>query len=207
MRTLLLATSLTLLLAGCLGSAPPVPRDNFYRLMLPAPVAGDASPLFQGVVEVGLFQAEGLLRERPLLYSESGEAHRLQQYDYHYWSDAPPRMLQDQMVAYLRRGGHAQTVVTPELRIRSDFLISGRAKRLERLLGDGPPRVVVEVEIALIRVADDKLLVVDSYATEELAGGSDVNASVKALNRATARVFEDFLADAQHAAARLSAAK
>jgi ABC-type uncharacterized transport system auxiliary subunit len=98
-------------------------------------------------------------------------------------------------------------VVTPEMRIRPDFLISGRAKRLERLLGDGPPRVAVEVEISLIRVADDKLLVVNSYATEELAGGSDVNASVKAMNRATARIFKDFLAEAQHAAAHLSAAK
>ena len=107
-----LVLALSPLLAGCLGSAPPVPRDHYYRIVVAAPAAAKRN-LLPGVLVVEPLQADGLLRERPLLYSLSGKPHEVQQHDYHYWADAPPRMLQDQMVAYLRRSAIAQSVVSP----------------------------------------------------------------------------------------------
>ncbi|WP_422369467.1 ABC-type transport auxiliary lipoprotein family protein [Pelagibius sp.] len=192
------------LLAACLGSAPPVPRDHYYRLLVPPPPPGPegagAEILLPGVVMVELPQADGLLRERPLLYSQSGESHELQQHNYHYWNDVPPRMLQDQMVGYLRRSGVTGQVVTPDTRVRSDFRVTGKARRLERLLGGGPPRVFVEIELALLRLSDDTLLVVENYTAEEPAGGDSVEAAVVALNRATARIFDAFLTQVRAAA-------
>ena len=193
-----------LLLAGCLGSAPPVPRDHYYRLLVPTPAQSAEASLLPGVMAVELLQADGLLRERPLLYSESGESYELQQHSYHYWNDAPPRMLQDQMVAYLRRSGAARLVVSPDLRVRADYQVSGKARRLERLLGGGPPRVFVEIELALLRVSDETLLVVDSYGAEEPAEDESVEAAIVALNRATARVFERFLAQVRATADRMA---
>ena len=189
-------------LAGCLGAAPPVPRDHYYRLLVPTPAQGTEVAPLPGVMAVELLQADGLLRERPLLYSQSGESFELQQHHYHYWNDAPPRMLQDQMVAYLRRSGVAGLVVTPDMRIRADYQVSGKVRRLERLLGGGPPRVIVEIELALLRLADGHLLVVDSYGAEQPAENDSVEAAVVSLNRATARVFERFLTEVQEAAAR-----
>ncbi|WP_299626399.1 ABC-type transport auxiliary lipoprotein family protein [Pelagibius sp.] len=192
------------LLAGCLGSAPPVPRDHYYRLLVPTPAQSAEASLLPGVMTVELLQADGLLRERPLLYSESGESYELQQHNYHYWTDAPPRMLQDQMVAYLRRSGVARLVVSPDMRVRADYQVSGKAKRLERLLGGGPPRVFVEIELALLRVSDETLLVVDSYGAEEPAEDESVEAAIVALNRATARVFERFLVQVRATADRMA---
>ncbi len=171
---------------------------------MPTPPAQTTQAALPGVMTVELLQADGLLRERPLLYSESGQSHELQQHNYHYWNDAPPRMLQDQMVAYLRRSNVAQLVVSPDLRIRPDYQVSGKAKRLERLLGGGPPRVFVEIELALLRVADETLLVVDSYAAEEPAADESVEAAIVALNKATTKVFERFLAEVRLAAARVA---
>ena len=202
MNRILLLLVIAPLLAACFGSVPPVPRDHYYRLLVPGPGERSAAPPFPGIMTVELLQADGLLRERPLLYSESGESYELQQHDYHYWNDAPPRMLQDQMVSYLRRSGVARAVVTPDMRVRPDFQISGKAKRLERLLGGGPPRVFVEIELALLRVADETLFVVDAYAEEEPADDDSVEAAIVALNRATARVFDRFLTQALDAAQR-----
>ena len=192
------------LLAGCFGSAPPVPRDHYYRLLVPAPDQQTRDPLLPGVTTVELLQADGLLRERPLLYSESGESYELLQHNYHYWNDAPPRMLQDQMVAYLRHSGVAGMVVSPDMRIRSDYQVGGKVKRLERLIGGGPPRVFVEIEFALLRVSDEQVLVVDSYSAEEAAANDSVEAAIVALNRATARVFERFLAQVRVAAGQVA---
>jgi hypothetical protein len=87
----------------------------------------------EGVLLVRAFDASGLLRERPLLYSASGSSTELQQHDYQYWTDTPPRMLQDQLVAYLRRSGIADSVVTPDLRTAADFEVIGKVERLELL--------------------------------------------------------------------------
>ncbi len=195
MRRLALAVLLLAGLAGCLGSAPPVPRDHYYRVLVTPPPRGEAI-VFPGVVSVAPLAADGLLRERPLLYSASGQAHEMQQHDYHYWMDPPPRMLQAQLVDYLRGSGLARSVITPELRVRPNYEVSGRLRRLERLLGGGPPRVAVEVELAMVESARNQLLVVDSYAAEATSADDSVEASVVALNQALARVFERFLADA-----------
>ncbi len=203
-------------MTGCLGSAPPVPRDHYYRVLVAPPTQGDESPsasgqsasgqsasrqsaigiTFPGVLSVAPLDADGLLRERPLLYSATGGAHELQQHDYHYWMDPPPRMLQAQLVDYLRASGLAKAVITPELRVRPDYEITGRLKRFERLLGGGPTRVVAEVELALVETAPKQLLVVETYSAEVVAGNNSVEASVLALAQALTRIFERFLADA-----------
>lgn len=192
-------------LAGCLGSAPPVPRDHYYRLLVAAPAQTKSDARFAGVMRVELFQADGLLRERPLLYSESGAPHEVQQHNYHYWTGAPPRMLQEQLVAYLRRSQIAHSVVTPDLRVRADYQVSGKIKRLERLLGGGPPRVFVEMELALVRLSDNSLVLIDSFTEEEPDTGDSVDSAITALNRATGRLFDRFVHKAAGAASRIAA--
>ena len=148
------------------------------------------------MLAVAQLEAEGLLRERPLLYSATGSATELQQHDYHYWMDPPTRMLQLELVDYLRASGLVQSVVTPDLRIRADYEVSGRIKRLERLLGGGPARVVVELELSLVARANNKLIVVGSYTAEAIAADEGVESSVLALNLILGQVFGRFLAEA-----------
>ncbi len=203
-------------LTGCLGSAPPIPRDHYYRIMV-APPSRAAAPqtasvegasvlgrpgssanivAFPGVLSVTPLEAEGLLRERPLLYSITGSAYELQQHDYHYWMDPPTRMLQLQLVDYLRASGLIQSVVTPDLRIEANYQVSGRIKRLERLLGGGPTRVAVELELSLVARPANQLIVVGTYTAEAIAADDAVESSVLALNQAMGEVFERFLTDA-----------
>lgn len=182
-------------LSGCLGSAPPLPRDHYYRVLVPPPQTGE-TVLFPGVVSVASLDADGLLRERPLLFSPTGGAQEMQQHDYHYWIDPPPRMLQGQLVDYLRGSGLTGAVVTPELRVAADFEVSGRVKRLERLLGGGPPRVVAELELAMTEAPRGRLVVVETYTAEVAARDESVESSVLALNQALGMIFREFLDDA-----------
>ncbi len=223
-RPLLMALLMVPAVAGltaCLGSAPPVPRDHYYRVMVTPPKGATASQTasienapvlsqgilgqpgsnantidFPGVLVVAQLEAEGLLRERPLLYSPTGSATEMQQHDYHYWMDPPTRMLQLELVDYLRASGLARSVVTPDLRIKADYEVNGRIKRLERLLGGGPTRVVVELELSLVARDDNELIVVGSYIAEANADDEGIESSVLALNQVLGQVFERFLADA-----------
>lgn len=193
MRRLITPLLIAPFLAGCLGSAPPVPRDHYYRLLVSSPTDVTAETRLPGVIRVEPLQADGLLRERPVLYSGSGSSHEVQQHNYHYWTDAPPLMLHDQLVTYLRQSNVARSVVTPDMRVRADYQVSGRVKRLEQLLGGGPPRVFVEMELALVRLSDNALLLVDNFAEEEPEAGASVGSAIVALNKATRRLFDRFL--------------
>ncbi len=192
---LILVPALLLGLGACGGSAPPVPRDHYYRVLVPPP-AHDVGVLFPGVISVAPLEAEGLLRERPLLFSASGQPHEMQQHDYHYWIDPPPRLLQGELIDYLRASGLARSVVSPDLRIDTDYQVTGRIKRLERLLGGGPPRVIAELELALVERDGAQLLVIQTYTAEANAADDTVEASVIALNQALGQIFGRFVADA-----------
>ncbi len=187
-------------LAGCFGSAPPVPRDHFYRMVAPAPPTPEQVEdhiAYKGIMAVNQLTAEGLLRERPVLFSASGRSHEVQQHDYHYWSDPPTRMVQEALISYLRRSGLAETVISQDLRIRPDFEVVGRIKRLERLLGGGPPRVVAEIDLTLLDRTADKLLISRTYTVELPSRDGSVDASVMAFNKALSHILERFLIDAR----------
>ena len=73
MRALRLLVLLPILaiLAGCFTSAPPVPKEQYFRLMA-AQLAEEASRQISGGIEIVPFAGEGVMSERPLLFSADG---------------------------------------------------------------------------------------------------------------------------------------
>ena len=196
LRHLLIA--LPLLAAGCATSAPPVPKDNFHRIVVSAePAENRAKAPLDGVVSVSPFEADGLLRERPLIFAVSDDGLTLRQHDYHHWIDVPSRMLRAQLIEYLRASGFARMIVSPDLRVAPDYEVRGRVKRLEQNRAGGRPMVTIEVELALVRLSDRRVMVIDSYAVNRPTGAASVDAGVAALNLAAADLFGRFLSDAR----------
>lgn len=195
----LLAILIPAILAGC-GGAPTVPPDNFYRIEVTPPTI-ETTTLLPGTVLVHPLTASGLLQERPVLFTTAGQLHQMRQRDYHYWNEAPPRMLQSALIAYLRAGRVAATVITPDLRVPTDYEVVGKVKRLEQILGD-PGRVLVELELAVIDTAGAQLITARSYAAESASDGPTVADAVFALNRALVDLFAEFVADLRNAGQR-----
>ncbi len=183
------------ILGACGSTAPPVPRDHYYRLAITSPTDSLAKNALRGTVIVEPLLAEGLLRERPLLFGDIAKPNELQQHDYHYWIEDPAHLMQDQLINYLRRGEVAEFVVTPEMRVAANFRLSGKTKRLERVIGGGQVKVFVELELALVDLVQNRIVTVDSYREDANAENGEVTSSVAAINEATARIFARFLND------------
>ena len=144
--TVMMMTGLMLgLLASC-GGAPVVPDDQFYRLEVSTPVAG--KKLFPGTMEVDRFIADGLTAGRPIVYSEAGKSYQVKEFHYHFWTQPPTVMLRDELVTYLRRAKISDAVVTPEMRITPDYVVTGKIKRLEKIIG-AQPKALLEIELGL----------------------------------------------------------
>jgi len=180
-------------LAAC-GSADPVPEDQFYRLraVLSSPPLSKA--LFPGTLEIDRFVADGLTAGRPIVYSEAGKPFQVKEYHYHFWTQPPTVMLRDELVSYLRAAKVSDTVVTPEMRVPADYVLTGKIIRLERIIGT-PPKAVLELELGLRKATGGKLIFLDTYRMEKQSDGSGVDAAVTSLNSALTAIYAKFVDD------------
>lgn len=183
---------LALTLSGCFGSAPPVPKEQYFRLIASGEPAAAANPL-DGIVEIPPLQAEGVMGERPLLFTKDSGM-KLEQRNYAYWTDPPPAMLRDQLIAYLRAAKAAPQVVPSELRVGAKYRVEGRIKRLEQ--NDGAKNgAVIALDLALIDKTTDSIVTSGSYEVEKDASGKNIDDAVHALNAGLNEIFAKFAAD------------
>ena len=183
-------------LTGCLGSTGTVPPDHYYRISVNEPDQTAPSVAFPGVLSIATFDGDGLVRGRPVLFTTDGLKGTLRQHNYHYWVDSPSRLLQGQLATYLKNSALAESVVTPEMRVRADYELVGKILRLERVLGSGPPRVAVELELSVVRLRDHTLVSTNTFSSEVNCVDDSVGAAITAMNQAVGKIFNDFVASA-----------
>jgi len=187
------AIILLLVLAACAAQAP-VPQDKYYRLQAILASAPLTAPILPGVLEVERFTADGLTAGRPIVYVDSSDPNQLREYHYHFWTQAPTVMLRDELVTYLRQAGIAGNVVSPEMRLEPDHVLSGRIRMLEQVIG-AQKGTAMELEIALRNPRDGKLLFLKTYRHEVEQSAIGVAAAVDSLNEALNIIYADVLAD------------
>lgn len=185
-----LALVSALAVAGC--SSAPVPTDTFYRLR-PASPPMRAGGALKGTAEVPPLRGEGIINERAILYRVSGT--ELKQYSYHFWADAPPALFQSELIAALRKAQAFDAVVKPELRLNRDYEVIGHILKLEHDTAGGRSKAVVEIELAVRRVSDNRQAMAKSYAAEADAAGGSVAAGIDAFSEAFNRIAAAFVAD------------
>ena len=177
--------ALVVAVTGC--ESTQVPQEHFYRLTIAPPEARNGEPL-PGTLVVQRFVGDGLTTQRPLVYATVDMPDDLRQYNYHFWADPPPRMLQELTVDVLRAANVATQVITPELRVQADYELSGKIRRLDHVRG-ASARVVVEMEFALFRVSDGVLMWRGDLAAEEPAPSDTVADGTAAMSRALVNIF------------------
>ena len=107
----------SLSMAGILISSctqPPPPQNHFYRLGTPEPHIVHQNAPLQGKIMIKTMRADGLASQRPIVYSEKTRPFEVRQYNYHYWFEAPPTMLQLQLIDHFRTARAAKTIKTSE---------------------------------------------------------------------------------------------
>lgn len=188
--TLTSTSLIALTLAAC--TQPELPQDHYYRLNLETETGARTQPVLNGILEVERFRADGLISGRPIAYlNEQGH---LSEYHYHFWVEPPVDLLQDAMVKFLRSANVARHVVTPDLRMDEDFLLTGQIKRLERVMG-AENKVAVEVELGLKESRTNKILVLKTYNRELSQQSDGMQGAVNAINGALSDIYKTFLSD------------
>jgi ABC-type uncharacterized transport system auxiliary subunit len=183
------------LLSGCFAGGEVVPQDRFYHL---ADISGEVAQVSKpfGVVAVSPLQSDALYHERTILYSLQSAPLMLNTYYYHHWSNVPGQMIQEHLIAYLRKAGFARTVIRYGERSHIDAQINGYIQRFERIVGEGNPKVVVRLELSFIaRAPGAQRALTKVYNVEREAADNSMEASVEAFSQALQTIYARFVAD------------
>jgi ABC-type uncharacterized transport system auxiliary subunit len=178
-------------LSGCM-SVPPVPTDKYYQL--PDVTLSYNGNSLDGILAVRRFKSDGLLNERAVLHADKQTAHRVEAYHYHFWSDTPPRMLQENLIKALRSTTIAQQVVSYTPQVTPTFLVVGKIRKFQQILGN-KPGVIVEMELQLLSYGERKALLVKDYQAVIDTSSDTIDEAVEKLSAALGNIYNQFLAD------------
>ncbi len=189
-----IATILVMLTLAACAKAPPVPPDSFYRL--PAPEAKDAvlPPLSKGIISVRPLRSDGLRSERPILFSDDPSNLSLRQHHYHFWVDTPQRLVQRQLIAYLR-AVRAAPMVVGEGDVGADMTIGGHIMRFEYSRDGARETVHLELELRVDRADTERPLLLRAYQADLPVSGTGMVALVQAFDQGLQEIFRAFIDD------------
>jgi len=174
-------------LAAC--AAPEVPKEQYFRLVA-APGDVHASKSLEGGIEIPPFDADGVMSERPLLFTANG-GQKLEQRNYAYWTNSPPQMLRDELITYLRAARMAEQIVPSELRVDTKYVIHGTVRRLEQTAN--PDGGTIEIELALLERDQDNVIVSKVFHVDQATSNGKIDDAVTALNGGMNKIFHDFV--------------
>jgi ABC-type uncharacterized transport system auxiliary subunit len=175
----------------------PLPSDTFYRLNIDfdSVVIPAGQRWTDKTIRVAKFRASGVHRERAIAYSEHGGL-LVKQHRYQLWIDSPERMLQNELVSYLRAIGAAPGVTGSES-ADAGFEIQGRIRRMDQVIeGDTLNATVVLAFELLERGGAQTLIFGREYRESRTVSSDDMRATISAISDSVTAIFERFVGDA-----------
>ena len=177
------------ILTSCVKQ-PPLPTDYYYRL-----------PALQGIntdkeiidsISVINFQADGLYRERAILYSENEV--EIKQYHYHHWVDSPNRLLQEYLAERLRLSNISKVVLTT-FEGNSNLIIKGKIKAFEQKRLSSKNSAFVSIEFRVDRNNESQPILYKQYTQVVDSEDSSVTSAISAFGIAVNSIYGSFYND------------
>ncbi len=194
MKRSILPLLLSLALVAC-GSVDPAPEDQYYRLPAVAVSEKAATSSLEGTLAIGSIEHGGVYGERAILYSNASQPAKLQRYHYHTWADSPPRLIQDHLAVYMRNASVASNTLIDKGVVDWNYMLYGKLRRFERVMGGLGSKAVVELEFRLQKRGDDRYLLTKDYSAEVAVDDDSVNDAVEAFGAALGEIYQQLAAD------------
>ena len=177
------------ILTSCVKQ-PPLPTDHYYRLPTLQGINADEEII--NSISVITFQADGLYRERAILYSENEI--EIKQYHYHHWVDSLNRLLQEHLVERLRLSGMSKVVLT-EFEGNSNLIIKGKIKAFEQRKSGTKNSAFISIEFRADKNNEGQPILFKQYTQVVDSEESSMTSVVNAFGVAVNNIYESFYND------------
>lgn len=180
------------LVTGCMGGGP-APQDHYYRLALNSNASNNTGNFAYSEIGIPPSVADGLYRERPVLYVNKDAPLELKQYHYHHWHDSPGRIVQEHLIAWLQHRTPKTAITRLSQGEQSDVMLQTRIVRYERIQTNDVPQVLVALEVLLHK--KHKTLHKKMYQQVLKLEGESMHDTVQAFSDALVKIYTDLLSD------------
>ena len=177
------------ILTSCVKQ-PPLPTDHYYRLPTLQGVNADEEII--NSISVITFQADGLYRERAILYSENEI--EIKQYHYHHWVDSLNRLLQEHLAERLRLSEISKVVLTT-FEGNSNLIIKGKIKAFEQRKSGNKNSVFISIEFRADKNNESQPILFKQYTQVVDSEESSMTSVVNAFGVAVNNIYESFYND------------
>jgi ABC-type uncharacterized transport system auxiliary subunit len=168
-----------------------IPEDQYYRLPSPMTELSDLD-LIRGGIFVQRFIADGLYRERPLLYIKGSQGIEVAQYDYQLWIDTPSRLLRDHLITYLRKV-QASDFVVDSTDVDSVLRIHGKLQRFESDPDNG--QIIVQMQFRVDHKDSESPVLLNEYSVNVSINGSGFDSIVLGYANAIDSIYFNMLSE------------
>ena len=185
---------LVVVLLGACVSPSSVPRDHYYRLPEVNPPNTRAHSVTDrlGITRIA---ADGLHSERTILFLDQRQPFELQRYHYHHWTQAPPDLIREHLLHYLRTARVADRVVRYKPGDSVDGIIYGKLIRFERIIDGKDVKVNVSMELGLRTNDNVGHEWEQEYSATVTTQGQTMHDTVLAFGTALEQIYEHFVTD------------
>ena len=199
----LISLLLITLLSACVTQQAPVPQENYFRLdaTVSQHNSADATAprLANGLLMVEELRSDGVHAERALIYSDDPSHHKLNLYNYDFWSDPPTRLIQSYLVQRLRAAAVAPLVMRYDINDNAQAYVGGQLERMVQLIDGEQARVVVAIELRLSLAGEQQPRLLQRYSAEIPVRGTAPADTIAGYEQALNRIITHFIADARGA--------
>jgi len=189
MKRFILLIPIIFILNSCIKQAP-LPTDHYYRLPTLQGISSDKEII--NSISVIIFQADGLYRERAILYSENEI--EIKQYHYHHWVDSPRRILQEYLAERLRLSNISKVVLTT-FEGDGNLIIKGKIKAFEQKKLNTKNSAFVSIEFRVDRKNETQPILYKQYTQVIDSDGLLMTSTISAFGIAVNSIYESFYND------------
>jgi len=139
---------LSVLLSAC-STPQPVPVSLYYHFPAPVEKGARAEKSSYSSILVRRPTASGIYNERSMLNVMADKPLEVNRYHYHFWSQYPSLMVQDNLVRFLTSSGVAEKVERKINGRKADVIINSLIKRFEQVKNASESFALVRIEFSV----------------------------------------------------------
>jgi len=163
--------------AGCTTARAP----RYYYLSAPPAASNPSASPFPVTILVGRLSAPRILRDDRVVYGMTDVEMGVD--EYHRWTEPPTEMLEQLLVAHLRRSEQYKSVQRISSIARGDYLLRGHLTALNEQDTSAGIKAQFAIQLELVDQKAGSVVWTDNYSHAEPVEKKSVSAVVEALQK------------------------
>ncbi len=187
----------SILLTACFGGNGNIPDDHYYRLP-ELKTSKLPSPLLNGSLRVKKVITHGIYAERTLIYTDKNNELKLTRYHYHHWEKSPAKIIQDNIVQYLKARGVAHKISMHTRESKPDYILEAELVTLHRHVNAGSYSAAIAIDFRLFNNSNNSIFINKRYYSNITASSEHLVDTIKAYSQGFQQIYDEFIIDLQN---------